>query len=164
MSEILGTLFKYLMVILGAVAVVALFYMTLGQDKTHKAISSITQLQANTQGLFSTHTSFTDLSSAVAITAGLAPPDMISGTALINPWGGAVTISVNPSVSSRFDITTTNIPDDACSKLASILGAAGSSATNLAVNGTGLTLPVNVAAVVTACNATTNSITITSGR
>jgi type II secretory pathway pseudopilin PulG len=164
MSEILGTLFKYLMVILGAVAVVALFYMTLGQDKTHKAVSSITQLQANTQALFSTQTSFSGLSSAVAITGGLAPSDMISGSDLINPWGGAVTIAVNPSVSSRFDITTTNIPDDSCSKLASILGAAGSSATALAVNGTALSLPVSVAAVVAACNSTTNSITITSGR
>lgn len=164
MSEILGTLFKYLMVILGAVAVVALFYMTLGQDKTHKAVSSITQLQANTQALFSTQTSFSGLNNAVAVTGGLAPSDMISGSDLINPWGGGVTIAVNPSVSSRFDITSTNIPADACSKLASILGAAGSSATALAVNGTVLSLPVNVAAVVTACNTSANAITITSGR
>jgi len=164
MSEILGTLFKYLMVILGAIAVVALFYMTLGQDKTHKAISSLTQLQANTQALFSTQTSFTGLNNTVAISAGLAPADMISGTALINPWNGSVTIAVNGTSTSQFNITTTAVPRAACAKLAGVLGASGSSATALSVNATALTLPVGASAAVTACNAAANTILITSGR
>lgn len=160
MSEILGTLFKYLVSLLGVAAVVLILYQVFGSNKTQNAISDITQLQANSQALYNTQNNFTSLTNTIAVSGKLAPSGMISGTALVNPWGGAVTVNVNATNAAQFDITEAGVPVDACAKMISGLATA----VGLKVNGTAQTLPVDAGAAVTACNAASNTTIFTFGK
>lgn len=157
MSEILGTLFKYLVSLLGVAAVVLVLYQVFGSNKTQAAISDLTQLQTNSQALYNGQSAFTSLTTAVAINGKLAPPSMIAGTALANPWGGTVTIAVNADNSAQFDITEPAVPADACAKMI----AGMSTAVAIKVNGTAQTLPLEAGAAVGACNAAANSLIFT---
>ena len=157
MSEILGTLFSKLVALLGIAAVVVILYQVFGANKTQNAISDITQLQANAQALYNGQSTFTSLSNTVAIGGKLAPTDMISGGTLINPFGGSVTIAVNGSSASNFDITEAGLPADACAKI--IVGL--TSVLGLKVNGTAQALPIDAGTAVTACNAVANTLTLT---
>lgn len=157
MSEILGTLFKYLLALLGVGAVVLILYQVFAVNKTQNAISDLTQLQANTQSLYNGQATFSTLTNTVAVSGKLAPSSMIAGAAaLINPWGGAVTINVN-ATASRFDITEAAVPQDACAKMVVSLP----SIVGLTVNTVAQTLPVDAGAAVTACNAAANTLIYT---
>lgn len=153
MSEILGTLFKYLVALLGVAAVVLILYQVFGSNKTQNAISDITLLQTNTQALYSAQSTFTSVSNAVAINGKLAPQGMISGSSLINPWGGAVTIAVAGGNAAQFDITETAVPAESCAKM--IVGL--SSVVGLKVNGAAQGLPLDAGTAVTACNQPINN-------
>ncbi len=157
MSEILGTLFKYLVALLGVAAVVMVLYQVFGANKTQNAISDLTLLQTNVQSLYNGQNTFTTITNTVAIDGKLAPASMISGTSLVNPWGGTVTINVNAGNSSQFDITETAIPQDACAKLINSL----TSVVGLKVNGTAQTLPLDAGTAVSACNAAANTLILT---
>jgi hypothetical protein len=159
MSEILGTLFKYLMALLAVGSVVVILYLAFGANKTSTAISDITQLRANTVALYNTQSAFTSLTTAVAIAGGLAPTSMIAGTALTNPWGGTVTIAVNATNAAQFDVTEPSVPKDACAKM--IVGMSNPIA--VTVNTVAQTLPLEAGAAVTACNAAANTIIFTFG-
>jgi len=160
MSEILGTLFKYMLALLGVGAVVLVLYQVLGNDKTGRATADLTQLQTQTQTMFNGQSTFTNLSNAVAIAGKLAPPGMIAGTALVNPWGGTVTTNINGANQSRFDIAETLVPADACAKMV----VNTSAMVALSINGTAATLPMDASNAVTSCTATNNTITFTFGR
>jgi hypothetical protein len=159
-SEILGALFKYLVALLGVVAVVAILYSVFGSNKTQNAISDMTQMQTNIQGLYNNQSNFTSLTNTVAINGKLAPDTMISGTSLVNPWGGTVTVAVNSGNAARFDVTHTQVPRDACAKMITGLPAI----VGLSVNATAATLPLDAGAAVTACNAATNTLVFTFAR
>jgi len=157
MSEILGTLFKYLVSLLGVAAVVLILYQVFGSNKTQNAISDITLLQTNAQALYNAQNTFTTLTTAVAIGGKLAPTNMISGSTLVNPWGGTVLINVNADNSSQFDITEPSVPADACAKM--VVGL--STAVALKVNTVTQTLPLDAGAAVTACNTAANTLIFT---
>lgn len=157
MSEILGTLFKYLVQVLGVAAVVLILYQVFGANKTGNAISDLTQLQTQTQSLYNGQNNFTSLTNAVAISGKLAPTDMISGANLQNPWGGAVTINVNAGNAAQYDVTEAGVPTDGCSKM---IGAF-SSVVGLKVNGVAQALPIDAGAAVGACNAASNTLIFT---
>jgi hypothetical protein len=157
MSEILGTMFGTLMKLLGVAAVVGVLYMVFASNKTGDAISHTTQLQTNVQSLYSSQASFSSLTNAVAIAAKLAPTNMVAGSTLVNPWGGAVTLAANAN-NARFDLTTAAIPSDACPKLIQ----SQASAVALRVGTTSFnTLPLDAGAAVQACATDTNTITFT---
>lgn len=154
MSEILGTLFKYLVSLLGVAAVVLVLYQVFGSNKTQNAISDITLLQTNTQVLYSAQSSFATLTNAVAINAKLAPSNMISGATLTNPWGGLITITGN---ATQFIINSTLVPADACAKMAISLG----NVVALKVGATGtvvVALPADAGTVAGQCAATNTMI------
>jgi hypothetical protein len=162
MSEILGTLLKYLVSLLGVAAVVVILYSVFGANKTQTAITDLTLLQGNTQALFSGQSAFTSVTNTVAINGGLAPKGMLvsgSTTQLQNPWGGSVTLLVNAANPARYDITETLVPSEACAKLSSSMSAALA----LSINGVAQTLPLDAGAAVTACNTATNTVLVTSG-
>lgn len=156
MSEILGTLFKYLLSLLGVAAVVVILYQVFGANKIQDATSELTTLQANAQALYNGQSTFTTLTNTVAINGKLAPTSMISGTSLVTPWGGTITIAVN-ATASQFDITEVGIPPDACAKM--IVGLA--SLVALKVNTIAQTLPLDAGTAVTACNAAANTMIFT---
>lgn len=160
MSEILGALFKYLVALLGVSAVAVILYQTLAADKTQNAISDLTQLETQIKSLYGGQSSFTSVTNAVAISGELAPKTMISGAALVNPWGGTVTVNVNAGSASLFDATETLVPAGSCGRMIT----AFASAVGLKVNGTAQTPPMDAGAAVTACNAATNTLIFTFGR
>lgn len=152
MSEILGTLFKYLVSLLGVAAVVLILYQVFGSNKTQNAISDITLLQTNTQALYNAQSTFTGITNTVAVSGKLAPAGMMNGTAstLLNPWGGATTIAVN-GTATKFDITSVGVPQEACAKMAVSIG----SVVTLAVNTVDVTMPVDAGNAVAKCNVAT---------
>lgn len=158
MSEILGALFKYMMVVIGVGAVALVLYQAFGVDKTGKAISDTALLQAEIQSTYSQQNDFTSLTNAVALK--LAPTSMVSGASLKNPWGGDVNVNVNAGNSAQYDISHALVPVDACGKfitsMASIVG--------LKVNGTAQTMPMDVGAAITACSSATNTLIFTYNR
>ncbi|CAN7779895.1 type 4 pilus major pilin [Cupriavidus necator] len=157
MSEILGALFKNLAALIGVAAVALILYAVFGSSKTGNAINDLNQFQTSAQSLYSTQSTFTSLTNAVAISGGLAPTRMIAGGTLVNPWSGAITVNVNAGDATRFDVTEAGVPSDACAKMAtntpSIVG--------LKVNGTAQALPIDAGAAVTACNASPNTLIFT---
>lgn len=157
MSEILGTLFGKVVALLSLAAVVAILYMVFGSNKIQNTITDVTQLQAKSQAHYAGQSTFTTLTNTVAIGGKLAPASMISGTALVNPFGGVVTIAVNAGNASQFDITETGLPADACAKVIVGMG----SAVALKVNTVAQTLPLDAGAAITACNTASNTIIAT---
>lgn len=122
MSEILGTLFKYILASLGVVAVVWIFYTALGSDKANTTVSQLAQVQSSVQALYTTQPSFGTLSNSVAINANLVPREMVSGTNLVNAWNGSVTLSPESS-NAQFSVTQSSVPKAACIKVATSAGA-----------------------------------------
>lgn len=149
MSEILGALFKYLVSLLGVAAVVLILYQVFSSNKTQNAISDISLTQANVQSLYNAQSTFNSLTNNVAISGKLVPTSMISGAALINQWGGPVTIAANPGNGTQFMITETSVPADSCAKMIVGIG----SIVGLQVNSVSQTLPLDPGLAVTACNA-----------
>lgn len=157
MSEILGALFKYLAMLIGVAAVVAVLNMAFNSDKTGKFASNVTQLSSNAQAFYSGQSSFATLTDAVAIAAKLAPEAMISGSALVNPWGGIISIAKSTNA-WQFDVTAGAVPQDACAK---VLPTIGTSLAGLKVNNSSVALPVDPGTAVTACNTSSNTIVLT---
>ena len=148
MSEILGALFKNLAQLLGVAAVGLVLYAVFGSSKTSDAISDTHKLATETQTLFYGQQAFT-VTDSVAITAKLAPDRMVNAakTGLVNPWGGTVTIKAN-SDTSKFDVSSAKIPNDACAKMA----ANTPSMVGLSVNASAQTLPLDAGAVAAKCS------------
>lgn len=159
MSEILGALFKYLVALLGVVAVVAILFSTFSANKTQDAISDLTQLQTGAQSLYSNTASFTSLKNTVAISSRIAPTTMISGTSLVNPWGGAVTIA-GTTTGNQFTITEAGVPAEACVKVASAMNSAVSLTINAAQSAVTSFDPADL---VSSCNLASNSLVFTFG-
>lgn len=157
MSEILGALFKYVIQLIGVAAVVGVLYLAFGSSKNTDAISDMHSLATNTQSLYYGQQVFT-VTNAVAITAKLAPSRMINPTktALVNQWGGAITIRANATDPSKFDIQTTKVPNDGCAQMA----ANTPSLVGLSVNGQAQTLPVDAGAVAGVCSVSDNNTLI----
>jgi len=159
MSEILGTLFKYLAQIMGVGAILGIAYVAFGSNKSSNAITDLNQLTTSVQALYASQNSFASLTSTVAVNGKLAPQRMISGTSLVNPWNGANTIAAdtNPTL---FDVTMAGVPADGCNKLAT-----STTPVALTINAAAVTLPVDAGAAVTACSsATSNTLVFTFGR
>lgn len=160
MSEIVGTMFKTMMVLLGLGAVVAVFWNVMGMDKTSRALSAQTELTANVIDLYSAQSNFTTLTNTVMINAKKVPDSLLSGSAIKNPWGGDVTLAVNSGNAGRFDITQTLVPSDACVKMAT----SNSRIIALTINGSSQSIPVDAGNAATACASTTNTLVTTMNR
>jgi hypothetical protein len=161
MSEILGTLFKYLLSLLGVGAVVTVLYAGFGSNKTQTFISDLTLLQSNITGLYQgAPAGFASLTNAVAISGKLAPSDMIAGNALTTPWtGGVATVA---GTATQFTITATEVPADACAKAAVAFPTAAAIGVG-AAGSTAVVLPVDPGVVAGQC-AATNTMVFTFGR
>lgn len=162
MSEILGAIFKAIVALLSLGAVVAIATTASNSNKNSNAVAEHSQLIFNIQASYPSG-AFTSLTNAVA-TAGdkgsrMAPEGMISGTSLVNAWGGAVTVNVNSGNAARFDVTTASVSSSGCQKLATNMGTALA----LSINGTAQTLPLDSGTATTACQNSPNSMVFTFG-
>jgi len=160
MSEILGTLFKYLVAILGVAAVVLILNKTFGANKVQNTIAQVTQTTANIQALYNAQNNFTSLNNAVVIAGKLAPTDMVSGKNLVNPWNGAVTFAVDTANAARYKMTQSGVPNDACAKLATGIPGSISVQINSGTVHNSATNPVEAGQATTHCNSTTDTNTL----
>ena len=157
MSEILGTLFKYLLALLAITAVVAVLYEALSSNKVSTAVTDLTTLQTNVSQLYAGSNTATLSSTATDITANLAnsssaPSSMVSNGTLVNPWGGAVKVTVAGATSTvppEGTIEFDSVPNGACAKMVSSLWP---SMTTVSINSTSAT---TVTAAIQACGAST---------
>lgn len=173
MSEILGTLFKYLLALLAITAVVAVLYEALSSNKISTAASQITTLQANINQLYAGTSSgpSSSLSAATLVQAGEVPTGMAtsntgsSGSGTIqNSWGGSVTINQSTASTSDVDITYNQVPREACNKLAAALLPSMAQITigSTTVTTSGATPTTDpVTAVATACANSQNTMVFT---
>lgn len=159
MREMLGTIIAWLLGLLAIGTLLVMFATAASTSKTNQALADLTSMVISVQAIYYSHPAYTSLTGTVAVNGKLAPSSMINGTNLINPWGGAVTLAVNSSNASMFDVTEPNIPSDACSKLTTALGNIQS----VSINGTTVSLPADPAIVTTSCNNTTNTMVLTFG-
>lgn len=120
MSEILGTLFKYLITFICVSGVVAVIYDIFAANKVASAISQVYLFQKNIS-VFYTGGPTPAVSApltTIIVNANLEPSGTASGSNLVNPWGGAITISGNQRSTGYVDIIYQNIPVSACVNLA----------------------------------------------
>ena len=130
MSEVLGTLFKYLLAVLAIGAVVLIFYEAFGSNKVGTEASNISTLDAKSAQLYSGTSSTASLTDTVLIAAGDVPSSMVSGTTgIINPWGGAVTVTGDAS--NDVNITDSGLSQSTCAAEATAVD----NYTTLAING-----------------------------
>lgn len=161
MSEIIGVVLKTLMVLLGVVGVVLVSNSAIQNNKNSNAVSDVSMLASNVQAGMSYGT-FTTVSVAAAIAGNAgdtwAPATMISGNTLINPWGGAVTLAVDPANASQFIVTSNAVPNGGC-----VAMATGLLARAVTINGAAQALPVNASTAKTTCTAANNVLRFTFG-
>lgn len=157
MSEILGTLFKYLAAIMGVAAVAGIAYAVSGNSKSATAISDLNQMISGVQGLYNSQNNFSSLTTATVVNSKMvANTHMVVGTTLVNPWNGSVAVAADANV-TQWDITDAGVPADGCNKI-------GTSMSPLAmtINGTAVTVPADAGSVVSACSsATSNTLVLT---
>lgn len=150
MSEILGTLFKYLAMALGVAAVMLILYSVMGSNKTSQAVSDLSQLSASIQSVYAGQSSFNGLDTAVSGAPKTFFPSSMGDTysAMVDPWGNGVTVTGN---NSQFSVALSNsgggVPDKACVTLATSL-----SYLNVQINGKTEIAPVSASNIVADCN------------
>ncbi len=116
MSELLGVLFKILIAVVLAAAVVVFGSSLMGKGSAGNHASDLVSIATNLKTLYSAQPTFGSVSNAAA--SRYAPEKMkAGGTNLINPWGGAVTVSPNTN-NVMMDIKTVLVPDSDCASLA----------------------------------------------
>lgn len=159
MNDLIAKIIAVVLTLLALAGVIALFNSASNSSKTTQALTDLTAMTGSVQALYVSHPSYANITAAVVANGKLAPSTMISGSTLVNPWGGTVTVAVNASNSSFFDVTQPSVPNVACATLATALGNLGA----LSINGTAATLPVDPATATASCNAGSNTLVMTFG-
>jgi hypothetical protein len=153
MSEILGSLFKMLVMALGVAAVGVILYLAFGSNKLSDSISQQTLLQANIQSAYAGQGTFTSLSNAVVIAGNLAPAKMVVSGALQNAWNGAITVAPD-ATAGQFDVTHAGVPKGSdCQKFAT-----SQNVVSVSINGTVQSMPLEAGALINACSLAANTV------
>jgi len=116
-----------------------------------QAVSNIQTIVSDTENLYQGQSSgYTGLTDSVGIANKLFPTSMISGTSVIDQWGGNVTLAAD-SNPSFFDITFNQVPQSQCVALATKVG--GNRLQSATINGTSATVPVTISSASSSCTA-----------
>lgn len=123
MSEILGVLFKYMLVLLAVVAVIALLYAALDGSKVSTAAADLNQMQENIYQLYDgASANAAPIAETNLVAVGVVPPSMVSGGQIYDPWGNAVGSFTLPQggawINTVAYLVFTRVPLSDCIKLA----------------------------------------------
>jgi len=125
------------------------------------SLSMLGSVQQTVRAIYAGSSDFTGVDAAVVANSNQLPRKWVSGTTIKNPFNGSVLVAA-ANTNSRFTVSMTGLPRDACTKLAvadlgpgvaSVAAASGASAT-VGADGAFLT-PVTAS---TACSGAQNSI------
>ena len=116
------TLIEVLLVLglmaLAIVAAVLYFNSTSNTQRTNDALTQIQTYSTGIKGLSSGQSNYGANANLapVAISGGIAPRNAVNGTALVNPWGGATTLT---GLGNTFRISMAGVPQESCVRLVS---------------------------------------------
>lgn len=154
------------LLVMGVIAVLivgglSLYMTTTGSNKVNQANTQVQAFVSGIQTLYSTQTSFVGINANVVQKTGIAPANTIRGTGLVNPWGGATTIT---GTTTYFDIAMASVPDDACANILSLGLINSGSIYEIRVGGTTFSSAnaPTPATAVTACAGNPNTVTFRS--
>lgn len=106
----------------------------LGNTEVQGQKTRLTTIQRNVQDLFSGRSNYANLDTSAAIDASVFPKDMVSGSSVVHAWGADVTVEAandtNGNADRAFEVTWEQVPEDACTDMAT-----GSSAVEVSING-----------------------------
>jgi hypothetical protein len=115
MSEVLATLFKYLLGILAIAAVVVVYFEANASGSASTEVSNITYLDSHAAQLYASSSNTTTLTDKTLVNAAAVPSNMVSGTNIVNTWGGAVTVTGDAA--GDIIIKDAAMPASACTKI-----------------------------------------------
>jgi type II secretory pathway pseudopilin PulG len=142
------------------ISAVMFFVNARGGASANDAIRQVQSISSAVSSLYGTRADFDGLTTENAIAAGIFPDSMVSGTRVINGWGGDVTVETNSTDSTSFDLTFEGVPGDACIRLVSSTGS-GNSIRSIKVGASSVSLPASPADAAAACDEDDNDITWT---
>lgn len=132
--------------------------------KTENEVTNISGMAATIRKAWKSSSDFTGLTEAAMITRKQVPDKLVSGTALMNSWSGAVTIGPSDisggGGTSAFMITYNLVPVGSCMDI--VAGVAGAFSTVI-VEATTIKSPTtsfNQAAMATACSPAAENVEI----
>lgn len=140
-------------------AVIALYLTITSGNAVNQATQQVQAISSNIQKAYNTSGSpYTSLTTQAGINIGAFPDGMVRGSTVYNGWNGTVQLQ---GTATNFTITYTNIAQSACASLASTSASLGSSLTQVTVNGSSISIPVDPALAGSACSQASNTITWT---
>jgi hypothetical protein len=90
-------------------------------QRTNSAVRNISAIASETRGLYQQQNNFDGFTQAALINAGAIPSSLISGSNLVNEWGGTITAASTGSGDtpphSGFQVVYPNLPTAACVRL-----------------------------------------------
>lgn len=137
-------------------AVVALYLTITSGNAVNQATQQVQAISSNIQKAYNTSGSpYSSLTTQAGINIGVFPDGMVRGTTVYNSWNGTVSLQGS---ATNFTITYTNVAQAACASLASTSASLGSSLTQVTVNGSSISIPVDPALAGSACSQSSNTI------
>jgi len=142
---------------LAAVVIIGAFTLYTNASNSSKLNQARTELQSYVGGiktLYSARNDYTGLNSRLVIDAAIAPQSAVRGFGLINPWGGATTITLPTGANPRvFIITYAELSEEACIAMASQSFLNDGSINQVTINSTSFTAEITPAQAAAECNA-----------
>lgn len=145
MVEMSGGILLYL-IMMAAAAI--LLYSLFSNSKLAETQQGVLSMRMQIQQLYTGATDYSGLDNALAVKAGVVPKRFQRGTSVVTPWGGDITLGAG-SDPGTFTITLTQIPQEACTKLATFQAESWST---ISVNGGAVAQGTSVASAAQSCN------------
>lgn len=134
------------------------FRVAMGSMDKSNHYKDILTLRATVKGMYAGKNNYgTAVMDSAIITQRAAPTSMISGTTLVNPWNGQISVQGN---GTTFTIADNAVPAEDCAD--NVAKGDSSVWSSITINGAAVTLPADPVAVANQCTAATNAIVYTS--
>jgi hypothetical protein len=118
MQNIIGTVLTIVITLVLIIGAIAVYESAQSGNAGSQATQELAQTMSGVNALYQGQQSFSDITTAVLVSAKAFPQQMVaSGGAVTDPWGGDVTVTPANSNAS-FLLTFAGVPTDQCIKLA----------------------------------------------
>lgn len=145
--------------------VLVLLSVAFGQSKTVTTISQLNQIQTAVRNLYSGQPNYAGVSASVIANSKALQASMVSGNTLRHALNGDITItpvaSTAGGANSAFQVTMSNIPEDACQSMLTKDFGYGLYESGASVKARQPNLPFTLAQATASCNATYNTVSWT---
>lgn len=154
MRPMLGFIAALVLALAASGVILVLRNMASGTNNLSTAMAEVSTISGNVPPDLGGVANTGSITTAMVVRDKDAPSNMVSGTSLVDPWGGQVTVTPDASP-GLFDINLAAVPDSACSKL--VDGEGGFKTAT--INGSTVSTPIDAATVSQDCQSGSNSVT-----